>query len=98
MSWIRGKRAGFGSGERGKTYFEVPTWALLGEVSCWDDIPPKRNKVELEPLDACHEGQGEKGCHGKQTNKIVFFCLAMGNGTLTDQWWSASTPKPSKGC
>ena len=52
---VRGKRAWFGGGERGKTYSEVPAWALLGEVSCWDDIPPKRSKVELKPLDACHE-------------------------------------------
>ena len=48
-------------------------------MSCWDDIPPKRNKVELEPLDACHEGQGEKGCHGKQTNKQNSFLL-FGDG------------------
>ena len=78
-SWIRGKRVWFGSGERGKTYFEVPAWALLGEVFCWDDIPSKRSKTKLEPLGACHEGLGErrhldhnkKGCHGNQTNKIL---------------------------
>ena len=29
----------------GRTYFEVPARALLGEVSCWDDIPPKRAKL-----------------------------------------------------
>ena len=40
----------------GKTYYEVPVRALLGEASCWDDIPPKRNKAKLEPLGACHEG------------------------------------------
>ena len=40
----------------GKTYYEVPARALLGEASCWDDIPPKRNKAKLEPLGACHEG------------------------------------------
>ena len=39
-----------------KTYFRVPTQTLLGETSCWDDIPPKGSKDELEPLDACHEG------------------------------------------
>ena len=55
-SWVRGKRALFGGGERGKTYSEIPTQVLLGEVSCWDDIPPKRSKTELEPLGACHEG------------------------------------------
>ena len=59
-SWVRGKRAWFSGGERGKTYFEVPTRALLGEVSRWNDIPPKRSKTELEPLGACHEGWGEK--------------------------------------
>ena len=44
-SWVRGKRAWFGGGEKRKTYFEVPTRALLGEVSCWDDIPPKGAKL-----------------------------------------------------
>ena len=105
-SWVRGKRAWFGGGERGKTYFEVSTWSLLEEVSCQDDIPPKRSKAKLEPLGACHEGQEErrhpnhskKGCHGRQTNKIVFLCLAMGSGTQMNQWWSASTLKPDKGC
>ena len=105
-SWVRGKRAWFGGEEREKTYFEVPARALLGEVSCWDDIPPKRSKTKLEPLGACHEEQRErrhphhskKGCYGRQTNKIVFFCLAMGSGTQTDQWWSVSTPRPEKGC
>ena len=53
---IRGKMAWFGGGERGKTYFEVPTRALLEEVSCWDDITPKRSKTKLEPLGACQEG------------------------------------------
>ena len=49
-SWVRDKRAWFGGGESGKTYFEVPTRTLLGEVFCWNDIPPKRSKVEFEPL------------------------------------------------
>ena len=32
--------------ERGKkSIFEVPAQALLGEVSCWDDILPKRSKL-----------------------------------------------------
>ena len=105
-SWVRGKRAWFGGGERGKTYFEVPTRALLGKVSYWDDITPKKSKVELEPLGACHKGWGErrhpnhsrKGYDGRQTKKIVFLCLAMRSGTQTNQWWSASTPKPDKGC
>ena len=55
-SWVRGKRAWFDGGERGKTYFRVPTQTLLGKVSCWDNIPPKRSKAELEPLGACREG------------------------------------------
>ena len=55
-SWVRGKRALFGGGERGKTYSEISTQVLLGEVSCWDDIPPKRSKVEFEPLGVYHEG------------------------------------------
>ena len=34
----------------GKTYFEVPVKALLGEVSCWDDTPPKRVKLSWSHL------------------------------------------------
>ena len=33
-SWVRGKRAWFGGGEKGKTYFEVLARALLEEMSC----------------------------------------------------------------
>ena len=40
----------------GKIYYGVPAQVLLGEMSCWDDIPPKRSKDELELLGACHEG------------------------------------------
>ena len=29
---------------------------------------------------------GKGATTNKQTNKIVFFCLAMGSGTQTDQW------------
>ena len=35
-------------------YFGVFAQVLLGEMSCWDDIPPKRGKGELESLSACH--------------------------------------------
>ena len=45
---------------REKTYFAAPVQALLGGTSCWDDRPPKRGKVEGEPLDACLEGKREK--------------------------------------
>ena len=45
-------------GER-KAYSRVFTQALLGKMSCQDDILPKRRKDELEPLGACHEGQEE---------------------------------------
>ena len=59
-SWVRGKRAWFGGRERGNTYFEVPTQALLGEMSCSNDISPKRRKTELEPLGAFpFSGDGE---------------------------------------
>ena len=30
-----------------KSIFEVPAQALLGEVSCWDDILSKRSKLSL---------------------------------------------------
>ena len=39
-----------------KAYSGVPARALLGEMSCWDDIPPKESKDELGPLGARHEG------------------------------------------
>ena len=54
----------------------------MGEMSCWDDMPPKRNNDELEPPGACDEGKRERESthtvmgrksHGKQINKIVFF-------------------------
>ena len=41
---------------KGKVYFEVPAQVFLGEMSCWDDIPPKRGKGELESLSAFHKG------------------------------------------
>ena len=39
----------------GKAYSGVLAQVLLGEISCWDDIPLKRSKDELKPLGACHE-------------------------------------------
>ena len=33
---------------KGGAYFRVPVQALLGAMSCWDDIPPKRGKHELK--------------------------------------------------
>ena len=55
--WVKGKR-GYGSAvkRKGRAYSGVPAQNLLGEISCWDDIPPKRGKDELESLGACHEG------------------------------------------
>ena len=43
-------------GKRGGAYFGVPAQALLGEISYWNDIPPKRGKHELESLGACYKG------------------------------------------
>ena len=40
----------------GKAYSRVPAQVLLGEMSCWDDILPKRSKDELKPLGVCLEG------------------------------------------
>ena len=54
--WVMGQRAWSSGGEREKTYSGVLAQALLGEMSCWDDMPPKRNKDKLEPPGACHEG------------------------------------------
>ena len=33
-----------------------PVKVFWGEMSCWDDISPKRENDELESLDACHKG------------------------------------------
>ena len=40
----------------GKAYSRVLAQILLGEMSYWDDMPPKRGKDELEPSGACHKG------------------------------------------
>ena len=40
----------------GKIYYGVPLQALLGEMSCCNDIPLKRSKYELDPLSACYKG------------------------------------------
>ena len=78
-----------GCGERKKTYYGVLAQALLGKMSCWDDMPPKRSKDELEPPDACYEREREREresthtvtgrkSHNKQTNKIAFFVWQRG--------------------
>ena len=41
---------------KGKTYYGILAQALLGEMSYWDDTPPKGSKDELGPLGAYHEG------------------------------------------
>ena len=49
-SWVRGKReCGLVVGRRG-AYFGVLAQALLGKMSCWNDISPKRGKHKLESL------------------------------------------------
>ena len=42
-------------GEKGEVYSGVSAQALLREMSCWDDIPPKRGKDELKSLDVCYK-------------------------------------------
>ena len=54
-SWVRGHGLAVGRGIKKKTYYGVIAQALLGEMFCWDDMPPKRSKDELEPPGACHE-------------------------------------------
>ena len=36
-------------------YFGVPAQTLLEEMFCWDEIPPKIGKHELESLGACYK-------------------------------------------
>ena len=53
--WVRGHGLAVGR-EKKKTYSGVLTHALLGEMPCWNNMPPKKSKDELEPSGACHEG------------------------------------------
>ena len=55
-----GQRAWSSGGEREKTYYGAFAQALLGEMFCWGDMPPKRSKDELESPGACHEGKRER--------------------------------------
>jgi len=43
-----------GGGEKGEAYFGVPAQAFLGEMSCWNDIPPKKGKHKLKLLGTCY--------------------------------------------
>ena len=44
--WVKGKKGyGLAVGRRGEVYSGVHAQALLGEMSCWDDIPPKKGKM-----------------------------------------------------
>jgi len=40
----------------GGSLFWGSAQALLGKMSCWDDIPPKKGKHELESLGVCYKG------------------------------------------
>ena len=54
-SWVRGKRRhGLAIGRGKKPILGFLLRVFWGEMSCWDDMPPKRSKDELEPLGACH--------------------------------------------
>ena len=44
-----------GGREKGEAYSGVLAQALLGEMSYWNDIPPKKGKHELESLNACYK-------------------------------------------
>ena len=73
----------------GKTYSGVLAQALLGEMSCWDDISLKGSKDELGPLGACHEGQEERehshySTTGKQTKLPSLSGVTASTGK---QWW-----------
>jgi len=43
---------GLAVGRRGKPILGFPLKLLWGEMSCWNDISPKRSKHELKLLDA----------------------------------------------
>ena len=79
----------FGSREKRGAYFGVPTQALLGEMSCWDDILPKRGKHELESLRACYRGlvrenpspYPDGSAKGSRKQNKNYFCLGMRHDT-----------------
>ena len=55
---VRGMRwCALAVGRKGEPILEFPLKLFWGEMSCWDDISPKRSKYELESLDACHRGR-----------------------------------------
>ena len=49
----------------------------MEKMSCWDDIPSKRSKDELEPLGACHEGWRER----KSTHIVASKSVTVNKGT-----------------
>ena len=68
-------------GEGKNLFFEVPAQALLGEVSCWDGILPKRSKLSwnhqmhamrdrererTQIVDPCHEQKTTTGTITKE--------------------------------
>ena len=55
-SWVKGKRAWSDDRERRKPIMGFLLKLFWGEMSYWDDIPPKISKDELESLGACREG------------------------------------------
>ena len=56
--WVKGMReCALAMGRRGKLILGFLLKLLWGEMSCWDDIPPKRSKHELKPLDTYHRGR-----------------------------------------
>ena len=53
--WVKSKKGyGLALERRGEPILEFPQ-ILLGKMFCWDDIPSKRGKDELESLGACPE-------------------------------------------
>jgi len=54
--WSSGGEKGEPILGEGGAYFGVPTQAILGKISYWDDILSKRGKHEIESLDACYRG------------------------------------------
>ena len=54
--WVRGKRDyGLTVRRRGSLFYDShSSFFFFWEMSCRDNIPPKRGKAMLESLDACH--------------------------------------------
>ena len=80
-SWVRGKRARFGCGEREKTYFEVSTRTLLGKCPVRMKYHPKEVKLSWN-----HQVHAMRDRERKDTQTIA------GKGATADKQTKQFSP------